>query len=115
MTEITLQDNQAGNEKVQSLLEYCNKNGRVCPQPQKWDELWKMLPDKKQKGSKWYPPLPLILGAWWHTNTKEKRERFKLHLSYAEEKGILDIIDVFLRELADEHWFTENEQIAGGK
>ena len=95
-------------EKLQSLLEYCNSKGRICPQPQKWDQLWKMLPDKKQIGSEWYPPLPLMLGAWWHTTPAEKMERFELHLSYAEEKGILDQVDSFIKQLAEEHWYVEN-------
>ena len=29
---------------------------RVCPQAQKWDELWKILPNRKTKGAEWNPP-----------------------------------------------------------
>jgi hypothetical protein len=53
---------------LKELLEYVGSNNRVCPQPQKWDELWKLLPDRKRVGGGWDPPLPLILAAWWHTS-----------------------------------------------
>ena len=51
-------------EKLTGLLEYVRADGRVCPNPQEWQALWEMLPDKKRVGAGWAPPLPLILAAW---------------------------------------------------
>ena len=50
---------------LNDLLEFVRTNERVCPQPQRWNELWKMLPNRKRIGNGWDPPLPLILAAWW--------------------------------------------------
>ena len=30
-------------ETVESLIAYCSQDGRVCPQPVFWNELWEML------------------------------------------------------------------------
>ena len=85
--------------KLQELLEYVTTENRICPQPQRWNYLWKMLPDKKRVGNGWRPPLPLILGAWWHTSDLEKTERLKQHIEYAEAKGALDMIQCNLDHL----------------
>jgi hypothetical protein len=29
------------------------KNNRVCPHPQKWQQLYEMLPQKQRKGAAW--------------------------------------------------------------
>ena len=92
------------DEKLQSLITFCSRNGRVCPQPQKWNELWEMLPDRTRVGLGWKPPLPLILAAWWETSSIEKKDRLKDHLIYAYQKGIMNEIDQFLRDLPDEQW-----------
>jgi hypothetical protein len=49
---------------LHDLLNYVRDNRRVCPVPQRWNELWEMLPDRKRVGNGWEPPLPLILAAW---------------------------------------------------
>jgi hypothetical protein len=94
-------------EQLQALLIFCKSNGRVCPQPLRWKELWEMLPDKKRKGRDWNPSLPLILAAWWETTHTEKRNRLQEHLIYAEEKGILDKVAAFLHCLSEDQWFHE--------
>jgi len=49
-------------DKLKSLIEYVQAEGRVCPA--KWNEFWEMLPNKRQKLSGgWIPPLPLIFAA----------------------------------------------------
>jgi hypothetical protein len=51
--------------ELDQLLAYCRENQRVCPVPRRWHELWELLPEKRQLGIEWQPPLPLILAAWW--------------------------------------------------
>jgi len=90
-------------EKLQSLIDYVQYDGRVCPMC--WQELWEMLPDRKQKTSGgWEPPLPLILAAWWDTTAEQKRERLIGHIKYAANHGILDKVDKFIRELDPDQW-----------
>ena len=96
------------DEKLSALLEYVHSEGRVCPMPDAWNQLWEMLPDKKRVGSGWEPSLPLILAAWWDTPATVKMLRLQEHIRYAEEHGVLDQVDKFLRALTPEEWFTLN-------
>ena len=93
-------------DPLQELLEFVRAEGRICPQPGKWNDLWEMLPDKQRNGSGWLPPLPLILAAWDHTTGLEKMLRLRQHIEYAAEKGVLDLVDHFLRELPNDEWYN---------
>jgi hypothetical protein len=98
------------NDNLQNLTDYAKTNGRVCPQPMKWNELWEILPDRKRtNGYEWEPAVPLILGAWWGASVPAKRSRFQEHLIWAESKGVLDKVRVFLENLSENEWFHENE------
>jgi hypothetical protein len=92
-------------DKFKDLLEYVKADGRICPNPQEWQALWEMLPDKKSVGEGWEPPLPLVLGAWWDTPLLAKIFRFEEHIRYADEHGALDDVDIYLRSLKHEQWF----------
>lgn len=94
------------NDKLADLLAYVQADGRICPEPGKWHELWEMLPHKRRVGHGWNPPLPLILAAWDHTTGLEKMLRLKDHIEYAAENGVLDEIDRFLRGLSHDDWHT---------
>ena len=37
---------------LEKVLEEVQKNNRVCPNPQKWNQLYRMLPNKKQNFDK---------------------------------------------------------------
>jgi hypothetical protein len=60
------------SEQLQELLQYVKDEGRICPEPGKWHELWEMLPERHRVCSGWKPPLPLILAAWDHTTVLKK-------------------------------------------
>jgi hypothetical protein len=60
------------------LMTEASKDGRVCPQPMIWDQLWELLPDRHRVGAGWEPPLPLILAACWEASDSDKRSRFPL-------------------------------------
>lgn len=94
---------------MDELLAFVNSEKKVCPQPQKWNELWEMLPDKKRKGLGWEPPTPLILAAWWETTDAQKRERLEQHIKYAAEKGALEKVEAYLRALSLTDWVHEGE------
>ena len=97
------------DDLLKNLMGFLNKNGRICPQPKKWNELWKMLPDRKQKGNGWEPSLPLILAAWWEASDEQKAERLKSHVQWAFEHGKLLQIDSYLRNLSDNDWHYAGE------
>ena len=95
---------------IENLIKYCAENGRICPDPDSWNLLWKKLKNKKQKPSGgWVPSLPLILAAWWNTSTEQKKERFHEHLKWAEDHGQLEEITNFVLELNEDDWFHEKD------
>jgi len=93
-------------EALQRVLQQIDRDGRVCPQPNHWNAVWELLPDRQRQGAGWQPPLPLILAAWWHTSDAEKRERFELHLRWAETHGALAKVSAYLNTLEPGDWHT---------
>ena len=89
---------------LEELIAETSQGGRVCPTPPHWADLWKLLP--KPAGAE--PPLPLILGAWWNTSDRDKRERFELHLRWADKHGALLTIAELLNNLTNADWHTES-------
>jgi hypothetical protein len=96
-------------DRLALLLKYAQDEGRICPQPQRWNELWEMLPEKERVGIGWRPSLPLILGAWWHTSDIEKTLRLQEHIEYAASKGVLDRVERFLRNLPTDGWHSTSK------
>lgn len=94
---------------LKQALEEANKNNRVCPQPQKWNELYELLPNKIRKGGGWDPALPLILGAWSDTPAMQKMIRLREHLEWAFKYGVLDAVYEFMQNLEEDEWFHIGE------
>ena len=92
-------------ESVGSVIAYCKENNRVCPVPQKWNELWEMLPSRKRKGNSWEPSPPLILAAWHDTPAMLKMIRLSDHVKWASEHEALSEVSSFLRGLKEADWF----------
>jgi hypothetical protein len=92
------------NEKLEALLLYCKEKGRVCPMPVRWNELYELLPNKKQVGAGWIPALPLILAAWYEPDLS-KMLRLEEHLKWASNNNALNNVDQFLRKLPESEWF----------
>ena len=92
------------SEAAENLIAYCREDNRVCPQPDRWIELWEMLPDRKQIGAVWEPPLPLILAAWHETPAISKMLRLAEHIHWADAHGVLPQVDTFLRNLGEKDW-----------
>jgi len=91
-------------DPLSALMAYVVEEQRVCPQPQIWNRLFNLLPERRRVGNGWEPPLPLILAAWDNTSDLEKRERFHLHIRWAADHGAFDQINQFVRALPSEHW-----------
>jgi hypothetical protein len=81
------------------------KNGRVCLQPLKWNELWVKLPSRTRRGANWEPPPPLILAAWWETPVLSKKLRFREHLEWADKHGAMNEIYDFIIHLREDQWY----------
>ena len=98
------QDTPARLLTLEEVLAEVQKNKRVCPQPQRWQQLFDMLPDKQRKGAGWEPPPPLILAAWWETPAMSKMLRLRAHIEWASSHGCLVEVYSFLRELPEDQW-----------
>jgi hypothetical protein len=99
-----LRDDPIMKDDAQTLIAYSREHQRVCPQPQRWQALWEMLPDRRQVDGGWSPPLPLILGAWHHASNIEKMQRLAEHLEWAEKHGKIAAIAAFIRSLDESEW-----------
>lgn len=86
------------------LIAYCPTNDRVCPMPTKWNELYQLLRDTRRVGNGWEPALPLILGAWHYASDSEKMLRLGEHITWADDHGVLEVVDSFLRALDESDW-----------
>lgn len=91
------------------IIELCASEDRVCPKPIKWEDLWKLLKNKKRNGNSWIPSLPLILAAWDFTSDSSKKERLIEHLKWADEQNQLDEIFQYLSALNESDWHHKNE------
>lgn len=91
-------------ETIETVLAEAQKNGRICPQPKQWQELYEMLPNKKRKGQSWEPALPLILAAWCDASEISKVARLREHIEWAETQGCLENIASFLQGLSEKQW-----------
>ena len=89
---------------LDELIIYVQSEGRICPNPQEWQTLWEVLPNKKRVGHSWCPPLPLILNAWY-LPALPKIIRLKEYIEYAYEHGALEQVDEYLRGLRSDQWF----------
>lgn len=93
------------NETFKTLWEYCIANNRLCPNPQRWNDLFAMLKNTKQKPSGgWEPSLPLILAAWHDTMPIDKQLRFKEHIQWASDNDQIDEVGKYLRSLSEADW-----------
>lgn len=99
---------QTGQRMLDDLLTYCLAEDRVCPLPIYWDQLWKLLPGRARSGNGWEPPPPLILAAWY-SSPEKKRDRLRLHLEWAAQRGALDEVSRFLMALKHENWLHDPE------
>lgn len=89
---------------LEEVLHESQKNQRICPQPQKWQQLYELLPETRRNGLGWEPPLPLILAAWWDTPALSKMVRIREHIEWAATHGCLGQVYDFMRALKEEEW-----------
>jgi hypothetical protein len=89
---------------LEEVLAQIQANDRVCPLPQKWQQLYEMLPNKRRRGNGWEPSLPLILAAWHDTPALSKMLRLREHIEWAAANDCLTEIHAFLAGLPEGQW-----------
>ena len=93
------------SKKLNDLLSYCLNNGRVCPLPAKWNELWKILTKDREVQDSLKLNPPLILAAWNESTDQEKMLRLKEQLVYADQNSLIDLAESYLHRLNETHWY----------
>lgn len=94
---------------IDETLTLAQSNSRVCPQPQKWNQLYGLLPNRVRVGARLEPALPLILAAWWETPDASKATRLREHIEWAARHDSLDKVHAFLASLAERDWHHVGE------
>jgi len=89
---------------IEEVLTEAKRNGRVCPQPIRWNELYESLPGRRRRGGGWEPALPLILAAWSGTPALFKALRLREHIEWAAAHDCLDEVHAFLAQLPEAEW-----------
>lgn len=89
---------------VDAVLMLSRQNGRVCPMPLKWQEMFELLQARRAA-----PPAPgpmpvLDPAAWVRTSDLAKRMCLRDHLEWAATHGCLDEVQRFLKGLREEEW-----------
>jgi hypothetical protein len=97
----------AGADVMAELISLSSINGRVCPKPIPWNELWRRLPNRKRTRSGWEPPSPLESSVWERADALEKRTLLLEHFKWAERQGVLDEIARFVRGLSENQWLHD--------
>lgn len=87
--------------ELETLVRESFINGRVCLIPKKWNELYKLITRKTKTNDL---ALPLVLGAWWDSPDIMKELRFKEHLEYAYDNGLINEVKDFLSNLDETEW-----------
>ena len=90
--------------ELEETLALATNGGRVCPLPDAWNRLYRLLPDTRRQGAGREPPLPLILSAWHFSDDAQKAARLREHLAWAASHGALPRVHAFLAELPAEAW-----------
>ena len=89
---------------LDDLLAYAEAIQRVCPVPEKWNDLWNLLRKRRRAGDTSVPPRPLILAAWWDTPVLSKVLRLREHIEWAAAHNSLSHTNDFLRSLSESQW-----------
>jgi hypothetical protein len=89
---------------IEQAMAEARRSNRICPQPREWQQLYEMLPGKKQMTRGWEPQAPLTGSAWNVSNAMTKRMCLRDHLEWAANKGCLDEVFAFLKSLPEESW-----------
>jgi hypothetical protein len=85
------------------------RNNRVCPRPDRWQELFALLPPRKTLRGVQNPPGPIVGPVWKVTASLTKRLAFREHMEWAERQGVLESIMDFMQSMPEADWLHMGE------
>jgi hypothetical protein len=80
------------------------KDNRVCPQPSRWLEMYRILQEQAARGA--LPSQPVVGSAWASTPPLAKRMAFHEQLEWAERNHCLTPVHEYLKTLRDVDWYV---------
>ncbi len=92
---------------VDELLRYVRENSRICPMPEHWQEVYRMLPEGAGK-----PAVPLIPAAE-DSPALFRMLRLEEHIRYADQEGVLIEVAQYLRKLDEPAWLHLSSPAGG--
>jgi hypothetical protein len=85
------------------LMAEIRKDGRVCPQPTRWLEFYRVLQDAAQGAA--LPAPPLTGSAWASSSPASKRLCFSAQATWAVQNGCVVPVCEFLSNLPRTDWY----------
>lgn len=85
------------------------RNNRVCPRPERWQELHQLLPVRKTPRGEQLAPQPPTGPVWSKTAPLTKRLLFREHIEWAEAQGALEGVMSFLQKMQETDWLHMGE------
>jgi hypothetical protein len=79
------------------------KDNRICPQPSRWLEFYRLLQEGAPGAPR--PPEPLVGSAWASTPPLAKRMCFQEQMEWADKHKVLQPAYEFLKALRDSDWY----------
>ena len=89
---------------VEIVMAEAKSNMRVCPRPEKWQQLYDMLPGKVRTSAGWRPSPPLNSEVCRSLPSLPKRLCLLEHIEWAAGQGFLEEVHAFLQKLTEEDW-----------
>ena len=87
----------------QDLMAEARKDGRVCPQPTRWLEFYRVLQDHARGAA--LPTPPLTGSAWAGNSPASKRIAFHAQIAWARDNGCVAPAYAFLSGLGKSDWY----------
>ena len=94
---------------LEAAMLVARRNNRVCPQPERWLELYALLPERKTLRGVQTPPAPPTGPVWALTAPLSKRLFFREHIEWAEGMGVLESVMAFMQTMPEDDWVHMGE------
>lgn len=94
---------------LEAAMLVARRNNRVCPRPERWQEMHGLLPARRTPRGVQQPPAPPLGPAWTITAPLTKRLLFREHVEWAEAQGVLENIMSFMQQMPESDWLHMGE------
>lgn len=94
---------------LEAAMLVARRNNRVCPRPERWQQLMALLPPRKTSRGVQHPPPPIVGTSWHVTPPLTKRLCFREQIEWADRGGVLESVMAFMQALPEDDWLHMGE------